>query len=45
MNLQEFQAKTLLADYGVPVPVGEVVETPAAAERAARRLPGKRSAV
>lgn len=45
MNLQEFQAKTLLADYGVPVPVGEVAETPAAAERVARRLPGKRYAV
>lgn len=45
MNLHEFQAKELLERYGVPVPQGMVVESGAAAERAARALPGKRFAV
>lgn len=45
MNLHEFQAKALLARHGVPVPVGAVVETPEAAEAAARRIGTKRFAV
>ncbi|MGE0613863.1 MAG: ADP-forming succinate--CoA ligase subunit beta, partial [Hyphomicrobiales bacterium] len=40
-----FQAKEILASFGIPVPVGEIVETAEQAERAARRLPGKRYAV
>ena len=45
MNLHEFQAKELLAKYGTQVPEGAVVDTAAAAEGVARRLPGKRFAV
>lgn len=40
MNIHEYQAKGLLADYGVPVPRGTVAETPAEAARAAQTLPG-----
>lgn len=45
MNLHEFQAKEILARFGVPVPVGELAETAEQAERAARRLPGRKYAV
>jgi succinyl-CoA synthetase beta subunit len=38
MNIHEFQAKALLAHYGVPVPAGEVATTPAEARVAAERL-------
>jgi len=38
MNLQEFQAKQLLAQYGVPVPLGEVCDTPEAARKAAEAI-------
>ena len=38
MNLHEYQAKQLLAQYGVPVPAGEVCETPEAARKTAERL-------
>jgi succinyl-CoA synthetase beta subunit len=38
MNLHEFQAKQLLAQYGVPVPAGEVCESPEAARRIAEAL-------
>jgi len=40
MNLHEYQAKALFAEYGIPVPSGEVAETPAKAVEAARRLGG-----
>ena len=40
MNLHEYQAKQLFARYGVPVPRGEVVRTPAQAAAAAGRLGG-----
>lgn len=40
MKIHEFQAKTILAAYGVPVPKGEVVTTPVEAGRAAKRLGG-----
>jgi succinyl-CoA synthetase beta subunit len=38
MKLYEFQAKSLLHDYHVPVPEGKVAETPAEAESIARAL-------
>lgn len=40
MKIHEFQAKAILAAYGVPVPKGEAVTTPAEARRAAARLGG-----
>jgi succinyl-CoA synthetase beta subunit len=40
MNIHEYQAKELLAKYGVPVPQGAVAYTAAEAEAAARRLGG-----
>jgi succinyl-CoA synthetase beta subunit len=45
MNLHEYQAKEILAGYGVSVPLGEVAETASSAERVARKLPGKRYVV
>src|SRR5438105_10055757 len=38
MNIHEYQAKDLLAQYGVAVPPGEVCETPEAARAAAEKL-------
>ena len=40
MKIHEYQAKALLARYGVPVPRGEVVHTVPDAEAAAQRLGG-----
>jgi succinyl-CoA synthetase beta subunit len=40
MNLHEYQAKQLLAQYGVTVPAGEVCDTPEAARQIAERLFG-----
>ncbi len=40
MKIHEYQAKALLAHYGVPVPRGEVVYTIEEAEAAARKLGG-----
>ena len=40
MNIHEYQAKGLLAQYGVPTPRGAIAETPAQALAAARCLPG-----
>jgi len=40
MNLHEYQSKKLFADYGIPVPTGEVAATPDEAVEAARRLGG-----
>lgn len=45
MNLHEYQAKEVLARYGVSVPEGAVAHTREEAEAAARRLPGNRFAV
>ena len=42
MKIHEFQAKAILAEYGVPVPPGEVALTPAEARNAAERLIGSR---
>src|SRR6266850_1385789 len=38
MNLHEYQAKQLLAQYGVPLPPGEVCDTPEAAKKIATDL-------
>src|SRR6202162_1553749 len=38
MKIHEYQAKGILKKYGVAVPRGEMAETPAAAEAAARKL-------
>ncbi len=40
MNLHEYQARELLARYGIPVPQGEVAETPEQALAIAQRLAG-----
>lgn len=40
MNLHEYQAKELFRAAGIPVPPGEVAETPEEAQRIARRLGG-----
>src|SRR6201994_4836059 len=38
MNIHEYQAKQLLAQYGVSVPPGEVCDTPEAAKSIAEKL-------
>jgi len=40
MNLHEYQAKQLFAEYGIPVPRGHVAATPAEAVAAASQLGG-----
>jgi succinyl-CoA synthetase beta subunit len=40
MKIHEYQGKSILARYGVPVPQGEVVFDPAAAREVAKRLGG-----
>ncbi|MGM0562270.1 MAG: ADP-forming succinate--CoA ligase subunit beta [Pseudomonadota bacterium] len=40
MNIHEYQAKSLLAKFGVAVPKGQVAYTPAEAEKAADELGG-----
>ncbi len=40
MNIHEYQAKSLMAKFGVAVPKGAVAYTPAEAEEAARSLSG-----
>ena len=40
MNLHEYQAKRLFDDYGLPVSVGYVVDTPDEAVAAAERIGG-----
>jgi len=41
MKIHEYQAKALLKDFGVPVPKGEVADSPAAARAVAERLGGR----
>jgi len=41
MNIHEFQAKEVFRKAGIPVPPGEVAETPEAAEEIARGLGGR----
>ena len=40
MKIHEYQAKAILAKYGVPVPRGEVALTPQDAVEIAKRLGG-----
>src|SRR5213596_2513044 len=40
MNIHEYQAKELLAKYGVPVPAGYAAMSVEEAVQAAKRLPG-----
>ncbi len=40
MKLQEYQAKRIFGQYGVPVPQGDVATTPAEARAIAERLGG-----
>lgn len=42
MNLHEFQAKHLFSQFGIPIPRGYVVRSPAEAREAAERLGGDR---
>ena len=41
MKIHEYQAKRILAGHGVPVPKGEVTDTPAAARAIAEHLGGR----
>ena len=41
MKIHEYQAKAMLKEGGVPVPAGEVADTPAAARAIAERLGGR----
>ena len=41
MKIHEYQAKSILAKFGVPVPQGEVAKTPAEARAIAERLGGR----
>ena len=41
MKVHEYQAKALLREFGIPVPRGEVAETPADAKAIAGRIGGK----
>jgi len=40
MNIHEYQAKKLLADYGIPVPKGHYATSPSKAEKAAQMMGG-----
>jgi succinyl-CoA synthetase beta subunit len=42
MNLHEYQAKALFAEYGLPVSTGYAVDTPEAAVEASRKIGGNR---
>ena len=42
MNLHEYQAKGLFAEYGIPVPTGHVASSPDEAVEAAKKLGGER---
>src|SRR5437762_64599 len=41
MKIHEYQAKLLLREFGVPVPDGDVADTPAKAKQIAQQLSGK----
>jgi succinyl-CoA synthetase beta subunit len=41
MKIHEYQAKVLLREFGVPVPDGDVADTPATARAIAQRLGGR----
>jgi succinyl-CoA synthetase beta subunit len=41
MKIHEYQAKVILAEYGIPVPKGEVARTPAEVAAVAQRVSGR----
>lgn len=41
MKIHEYQAKEILAGYGIPIPRGRLAQTAAQAERAAREMGGR----
>ena len=41
MNLHEYQSKRIFSKYGIPVPQGQVANTPAAARQIVRELGGR----
>ncbi len=41
VKVHEYQAKAILKEFGIPVPQGEVAETPAVARTAAERIGGR----
>ncbi len=41
MKIHEYQAKAILREFGVPVPAGEVADTPPAARAIAQKLGGR----
>jgi succinyl-CoA synthetase beta subunit len=41
MKIHEYQAKALLREFGVPVPAGDVADTPAGARAIAERIGGR----
>jgi len=41
MKIHEYQAKAILAEYGIPVPKGEVAHTPAEVTAIAQRVGGR----
>ena len=41
MKIHEYQGKAILKEFGVPVPAGDVADTPAQARAIAQRLGGK----
>ena len=42
MKIHEYQGKAILKEFGVPVPGGDVADTPAQARAIAQRLGGKK---
>jgi len=45
LNLHEYQAKDLLRQYGIPIPLGKVARTPEEAEKTAASLGGEKFVV
>ncbi len=41
MKLHEYQSKRLFANYGIPIPAGDIATTPAQARQVAQKLGGK----
>ncbi|MEK7364749.1 MAG: ATP-grasp domain-containing protein, partial [candidate division NC10 bacterium] len=41
MKIHEYQAKAILREFGVPVPSGDVADTPAGARAVAEKLGGR----
>ena len=41
MKLHEYYSKKIFSDYGIPIPHGEIAETPKDAQRIAKELGGQ----